>query len=287
MNTVKIRGGRNAELIEKYLSDLELYHRSPTTIRVVKISLYNFADVKDLLKVSTDDIKSWLRSLNGRIAVQTQKKYLQRVSGFYDYLIVENKYVDKNPCKKILKELNKAPTNRIRETTILSVDDVRRIVLRASNPRDRSIILLFYKTGMRISELQQLRIEDIDLDNKIITIQKRKGGKKGIVLIDDECKRWLKAYISIRKSSESLYDLCKVRISDIVKEIGKRAGIENLKAHDFRHAFTSHLQEVRCHPEIIRNLRGDSNRDMVSYYTHFTNAKIREEYEISIPKLGV
>jgi integrase len=274
------------KLIESYLSDLELYHRSPRTIKVVKSILCNFAQEKNILKVNADDIKIWLRSLNENISIQSQSQYLQHISKFYDHLIEENKYKERNPCKKILRELNKAPTNRIRETTILSVEDVRKIVLKASNPSDRSMILLFYKTGMRISELQSLKIKDIDFDNKEITIQKRKGGKKGIVLFDDECKRWLKAHLGISGDIESLYGINVRRIQLIVNEIGKRAGIEHLKPHDFRHAFTSHLQEASCHPEVIRKLRGDSSGDMVSYYTHFSDDKNREEYEMCIPKLG-
>jgi integrase/recombinase XerD len=129
-------------------------------------------------------------------------------------------------------------------------------------------------------------MEDIDLDNKVITIQKRKGGKKGIVLFDDEAARWLKAYFSINKE-DSPYGLHRRQIGRIVKQIGQRSGIDNLRPHDFRHAFTSHLQEARCHPEVIRVLRGDTNKDMVSYYTHFSQDKNREEYENCIPKLGV
>lgn len=61
--------------------------------------------------------------------------------------------------------------------------------------------------------------------------------------------------------------LCKSGIGYTVKEIGKKAGIKNLKPHDFRHSFSSHLNESRCHPETIRVLRGDSNRNITSYYT--------------------
>lgn len=275
------------KVVKDYLSDLELYHRSPVTIINTKSTLLNFAKTeKKLLKVNANSIKNWIRSTN-EVPVQTQLEYLKRISVFYDYLIEENLYKEKNPCKRMIKELKKAPTNRVRETNILSVDDIRGLVLKASNPRDRSILLLFYKTGLRMHELSQIQLKDIEFDNQKITIQKRKGGKKGVVFFDYECKRWLKAYLSIKKSDEILFPIGDAQIGRIIKEIGKRAGFENLRAHDFRHAFTSHLQEAKCHPEVIRVLRGDSIKDMVSYYTHFTDDKNREEYEACIPKLGV
>lgn len=273
-------------LVEAYLTDLELYRRAKNTITNTRLVLSKFSDGRDILKVNSNDIKIWFRQLNN-ISLQSQIKYLRYVSIFYDHLIEENQYKEKNPCTKILKELSKSPINRIRETTVLSVEDIRRIVLKASNPRDRSMILLLYKTGIRISELQQLRREDINLEEKIATIKKRKGGKKGIVFFDDECKLWLKAYLGISQVDTTVFGISTRMIENIVHTVGLRAGFEKLIPHDFRHAFTSHLQEARCHPEVIRILRGDSSRDMVSYYTHFSEAKNREEYENCIPKLGV
>ena len=185
--------------------------------------LYKFAGNKDLQKVNTTDIKLWLMTLDN-VSVQTQAKYIQHVSIFYNHLIEENLYTEKNPCKKILKELQRAPSNPIRPTTILSVDDIRKIVLKATNPKDRSMLLLFYKTGMRLHELQQLRMEDINLEEKTATIQKRKGGKKGVVIFDDECRRWLKAYFGIKQDTENPFDISFRGIQKIVKRIGKRAG---------------------------------------------------------------
>ncbi len=274
--------------IESYLSDLKLYDRSENTITATNRVLNNFAIQidKSFIKVTPIDIKKWLSSMNG-ISNKTRMYYLQHVSTFFDHLINEGEYNEKNPVTKILKEIRKAPMNPVRLTIILGVDDVRKIILKASNPRDRALLLLFYKTGIRLSELSSIRIEDIDFDKKIITIQKRKGGKTGKVFFDNEAEKWLKAYINTMPKKSTLFGLKIRQLEDIVKAIGERAGIDNLNPHAFRHAFTTHLQGNRCHPEVIRELRGDSKRDMVSYYTHFTPEQVKEEYNRCIPKLGV
>lgn len=97
----------------------------------------------------------------------------------------------------------------------------------------------------------------------------------------------LMAYFGISHINSNVFGISTRMIENIVHNVGVRAGFENLRPHDFRHAFTSRLQEARCHPEVIRVLGGDSNKDMVSYYTHFSMDKNREEYEMCIPKLGV
>ncbi len=279
----------NQDFITGYLSDLKLYGRSDRTIIAVNRVLNKFTiDVdKPFTQVKTEDIKAWLSLMNGTTCNKTKSYYLQHVCTFYNHLIDEGKFTDKNPCSKILKEIRKAPMNPVRKTILLSIEDVRRIVLKATNPRDRAMLLLFYKTGLRLSELMSLKAEDINFDKKVATIQKRKGGKTGKVFFDNEVEKWLKAHINTMPKKSSLFGLKTRQIEDIVKAIGERAGIDNLNPHAFRHAFTTHLQGNRCHPEVIRELRGDSKRDMVSYYTHFSPEQVKEEYERCIPKLGV
>lgn len=279
------------QINEKYFRYLESCEKRPITIKSAKNMLLRFETfiTKDLKSVTQDDIVDWnLYLKKEKLTTQTRSNYMQQISTFFDYLIENGYYTAKNPCKNTLTGLSKAPHNRIRNTTILSVEEVKRIVLKASNPRDRAIVLTYYKTGMRLTELTQLQKSNINLDTKTITIPERKGGKTGQVFFDEEASRWIKVLFSLPLSKEkNAFGISHRRIAEIVKDVGLKAGFENLRPHDFRHAFTTHLSGNRCHPEIIRELRGDSNRDMVSYYTHFTPAQVREEYERSIPKLGV
>jgi len=274
-------------LIETHLEDLTNYGRSFNTIRNARNILYIFAQNKDLSNIGIDDIKIWLKE-NSTLSKQTQIKYLESISVFYDTLIEEGKFLKKNPCTKILRELRKAPQNAIKITTEMNIDDIRKIVIQADNPRDRSIILLLYKTGMRLMELASLTIEDVNMIDRTIHIKNRKGGKEGWVLFDDECKRMLETYLIIRnKTKNSLYNLSGGRIEIIIKNVGKKAGFSNLKPHDFRYAFTTHLNDIkiRCHPDVIDLLRGDSKKSMRAYYSKFTSTEIRREYERCIGKI--
>lgn len=278
---------KKIDLIETYLKDLEIYGRAQNTIRNSRNILYIFAQNRNILNVGIDDIKIWLKT-NSHLSKQTQIKYLESISVFYATLIEEEKYLKKNPCTNILRELRKAPQNPIKKTTEMTVDDIRKIAVQTDNPRDRSIIVLLYKTGMRLNELSSLNIEDVNMTDETIHIRKRKGGKEGWVLFDDECKRMLEVYFILRnKTQKSLYNLSGGRIEIIIKNIGKRAGFDNLKPHDFRYCFTTHLNAIktRCHPDVIDLLRGDSKKSMRAYYSKFTSQEVKTEYERCIGKI--
>ena len=285
----------NQELINQYLDDIKLYTNSEATVRNKTQALQRFdADFdKPFTDLTDTDIKKWLKNRQ-ELSKVSQLTYLTQLKAFFDFLIEEG-VVPVNPVVKILKRLQRSNKNANNGKEVyLSIDDVKRIILSANDIRVRTMILVFYKTGLRVSELQRLDIPDIDFDRRIITIPRRKGGKSGYVVFDKECERYLKRWIAVKSGKDDAlfvsWDggrLTVPYIRRLVTDVCKKAGYPKITCHSFRHIFTTHLQANRCHVEVIRVLRGDSGGGMVSYYTHFSVEQVREEYNRTMPRLGV
>lgn len=152
--------------------------------------------------------------------------------------------------------------------------------------RDKLIIELLFKCGLRSNELINLRIEDIR-DNNSIDVEKSKGGdkKKRIVLIDYDLKSWLTTYIRQegRKRGYLFRSNQKRRISnrsirDIVKIIGKGALDMDVHPHTLRHSFAIHFLNSTGNLAKLKQLIGHSSIKSTEYYLKYTIEDIREEY---------
>lgn len=292
METVEMN---NQELIDQYISDLELFTDSKATIKHKRSVLERFSRQlgKSFTEFTDNDIKDWMRN-HANLKPASVQTYLRHLKVFFSFLEDEG-YISHNPVTRTLKRYTRSNHNSDnRREVFVSVEDIRKIILTASDLRDRTMLLLFYKTGMRLNELTQLTVQDVDINRRTINIPRRKGGKPGWVCFDIECQRYLQRWLMLRPDdSDALFTswrgnrLNERWVQRIVTETCKEAGFDNLTTHSFRHIFTTHLQANRCHVEVIRILRGDSSGGMVSYYTHFSVDDVREEYDKCIPRLGV
>lgn len=295
----------NKDLLETFLKNQELYGDLPGTIRSKRIILSAFIERLDeqgkhLFDVTKTDVESWLMTMSEK-KVSTKAGRLQAGKVLFDYFL-EDDLVKKNPFKESSEKMNKANNKRILRP-ILSIADVVKIIKAAKNPRNRAIIMTFYKTGMRANELAQLNLDNIYWNERRIRIPKRKGGSPGDVYFDEECERALKLWLSIRTSNgdKALFTsvlgerLSYTMIAIIVKEASIDSGVgkesndpsEAITPHVFRYAFTTHLAGNRCHPKVIQTLRGDADSNMLDRYTQFTPEQVRQEYLRAIPKLGI
>ena len=152
--------------------------------------------------------------------------------------------------------------------------------------RDKLIIELLFKCGLRSNEFINLRIEDIRGNNSI-DIEKPKGGdkKKRIVLIEDDLKSWLITYIRQegRKKGYLFRSNLKKQISnrsirDIVKIIGNSALAMDVHPHTLRHSFAIHFLNSTANLEKHKQLLGHSSIKSTEHYLKYTVEDIREEY---------
>ncbi len=217
--------------------------------------------------------------------------------GFYRFLVVSGHRQD-NPAVDVI-----APRAWKTLPKFLSMDEVDRLIGTpdTSQPRglrDRALIELLYATGLRVSEMVNLRQQDLNLESGYLTCF-GKGRKQRLVPIGDEAAAWLKRYIKDgrpallnKRSSPRLFvnarggaGLTRVGFWKILKEHGKQAGLaRNLSPHVLRHSFATHLLERSADLRAIQMMLGHSDLATTQIYTHILDARLRAVYDKFHPR---
>lgn len=162
--------------------------------------------------------------------------------------------------------------------------------------RNKLIIELLYSTGIRVSELINIKMKDIDIKENQITIL-GKGNKERIVLFGKEAKKTLKLYISnfqeeFKGNIKEHYLLTinnkplttnKVRL--IVKEVLRKSCLNiNISPHTIRHTFATHLLDNGADLKTVQELLGHENLKTTAIYTHISNEKLKQVYINAHPR---
>ncbi len=154
--------------------------------------------------------------------------------------------------------------------------------------RDRAILELLYASGLRVSELVNARLENLDLDNRVIRVT-GKGNKMRLVPVGTKAREALSAYIDRerpefvkKKTGSEIFlssrgtKLTTVRVWQIVKEIAKNAGMEiNVYPHLLRHSFATHLLSNGADLRIIQEMLGHADISTTQIYTHVDSNRLK------------
>jgi integrase/recombinase XerD len=218
--------------------------------------------------------------------------------GFYRFLVVDGR-------------LKGSPADDLRPPRAwkvlpkyLSVDDVDLLIAQpdvatARGLRDRALIELLYATGMRVSELIQLRPADVNLEASYLTCT-GKGAKQRIVPFGDEAGAWVTRYLREargqllgKRSSPRLFvnargggvGLTRVGFWKILKAYARRAGlIRTLSPHTLRHSFATHLLERGADLRAIQMMLGHADLSTTQMYTHVLEQRMRTIYDRFHPR---
>ncbi|WP_456395001.1 site-specific tyrosine recombinase/integron integrase [Thermococcus sp.] len=172
----------------------------------------------------------------------------------------------------------------------LTKEEVRKLlsVISPLKKRDRLIVLLLYGTGLRVSELCNLKLRDIDFERGIITVKGGKGAKDRMVPLPGPIIEEIKAYLAMREDG-SEYLLVeerrekKDRISPktvwyILRKYGAKAGIK-VTPHMLRHSFATHMLENGVDIRVIQEILGHSNLSTTQIYTKVTVEHLKRAQE--------
>ena len=238
-----------------------------------------------------NDAKEYVIYLNKKNdAKSTISRKLSSLRTFYKYLVLNNK-VKSNPFllvsspkkeKRIPKFIN---YNNMEE--ILNVPNIKT----KEGQRERVILEVLYASGVRVSELVNIKLKDIDFSNKNILIF-GKGSKERLVSFGDYALEYINLYLKegrnllldgvksdyliVGKKSEKLTTR---RVEQIIDDIIKRTSIKlNITAHMFRHTFATHLLDNGCDLLVVQELLGHASLSSTEIYTHVSNEHLREVY---------
>jgi len=251
---------------------------------------------KNIENITANDIKSYISYLND---IKEKDKSIARkivsIKTFFDYLMKE-RVIKVNPCEKI-----ESPKLRKTLPKTLNEDEIN-ILLNLSPKtalewRNKAMLELMYATGLRVSELVELEVNDIDLKDNYVRVF-GKGKKERIVPMADITTDVLNEYINVyRNSLLKGYLTDKVFISSYgkgmtrqgffknLKKIAKEQGIKkDFSPHTLRHSFATHLLEHGADLRAIGEMLGHENIKTTQIYTHLSNNKIKKDYDEFHPR---
>lgn len=279
------------QFIEKYINYLQ-YERA---LSDNTLSSYNY-DLKrfdiffkgDVLKVTYDDIQRYLESVND-LSARSLAHHITVLTSFYNFLIDE-KIIDKNPCENIInaKIPKKLPV-------YLTEEEVKKLLDIPLNTeydyRNKAMLELLYATGLRISELVNLKVNDVDFNECIVRVF-GKGKKERIVPIADVALKYLSIYMNEYRDkilngvlsdyifiSNSKKNISRQGFFKILKKETMRCGIKkDVSPHVLRHSFATHLLSHGANLRIIQELLGHEDISTTEIYAHLINEKLKDDY---------
>lgn len=242
---------------------------------------------KDLISLKKEDIKDFLDNVEA--TARTKAHYLTVFNSFYKYLVFMDK-IKSNPCDGI-----KAPKLEKKLPTYLTNEEIAKLFnIRLTKPvdyRNKAILEVMYATGARISEVINLKVNQIDFEECIIRVV-GKGKKERIIPLDDVAIEALDNYINnyrpfliknetcnyvfLNKNGEKI---SRQMIFKILKNLANKAGItKEISPHTLRHSFASNLLNNGADLRVIQELLGHENLETTEIYSHLQNKKIKDDY---------
>jgi len=167
---------------------------------------------------------------------------------------------------------------------VMSVEEVRRLIDGVSNIKHRTIIMLLYSTGMRLSEIAKLKIADIDSKNMRIKIVQGKGAKDRFTILSKQVLLELRAYYVIYKPTEYLFNgyrpgkpMSARNIEHLVQKAIINIGLasKHYTVHTIRHSFATHLVDNGADLHTVKELLGHTSLQTTMRYMHLTTARTK------------
>lgn len=284
--------------VKKFLDYLELERKfSANTVLNYEIDLKEFVDFivsKDLNKIEIKDIRRYLEYLNEqKYHVSSISRKVSSLKSFFKYLKAE-KMIDNNPMALISnpKKEKKLPVflNYQDLDKLLNTPDLNTGV----GQRDALILEMLYSTGIRVSELANLKLKDINFgEHKILILGK--GNKERYVYYGTKCQKLLDKYLSdgrtMYPASAYLFSnkhgnkLNERMIRMIVDECGRKAKLNvHVTPHVLRHTYATHMLNEGADLKSVGDLLGHENLSTTQIYTHVSNERLRKVYLSSHPR---
>lgn len=293
------------ELYIKYLKyEKNLSLNSVNSYRKDILQLLNFLKQRKITSPGELDLsifREFLKSLDSYD--YSNRTIIRKYSSFINFFrfLERNDYIS----SQLTQAIN-PPRKRQRFYSFMSVGEMEKLFKsleagKDSEIRDRAIIELLYSTGARISEVENLKIGDINLRNNEIMVT-GKGRKQRLVYLNQAAVFWIKEYLEVRdkttyqsriynKKDDHLFlnkfgkKLSSRSIRNIVKKYVKKALIgKNITPHSIRHSFATHLLQEGAGIREVQELLGHENITTTQIYSHLNIRKLKKDYKKFHPR---
>lgn len=267
-----------------YRQDLDKYYLYLSDLGIKKIHDITKEVIKEYLVLLKD---------NGLTDKSIARK-LTTIKNFHSFLY-NHEYIEKDISMSIER-----PKLRKTLPKVLTVEEVDKLLnvecVTIFDYRDKAMLELMYATGLRVSELLNLTLNDIDLENCIIRCI-GKGSKERMIPIGEYVLSSMMAYLDrrpklyIMKRDEHLFlnnhgkGLSRISFFKMIKKRLKLSNINvDVSPHTLRHSFATHMIEYGSDLRVVQELLGHSDISTTRIYTHISNQKVRKDYEEYHPR---
>ena len=262
--------------IPKIQQRLIIKRYSPSTVRTYLTCLKNFfAHFKNhnTETLSKEELLNYLEHLVQKgYSKSTQNQHINAIKFYYE------KYLEKEKQYYFIDR----PIKDKRLPVVMSKEEVQQLLNQVHNLKHKTILILIYSCGLRISELINLKIEDIDSKRMLIQIRNSKGNKDRQVQLTNQILVLIKKYYKSYFPKEFLFNgmhggkYSSASIQKIIKRMALRAGIrKNITPHTLRHSFATHLLEDGIDIRYIQTILGHSNIQTTQIYTHVSSKHLK------------
>jgi len=277
------------EVISQYLEYLELEKGlAVNTIDAYRRDLYGFVQIlndDNINKITRTEINGYVRNLREKkLAPTSIIRKIASLRNFFKWTVSMD-IIKNNPASTL--EQPKVPQ---RLPKVISLKEVEEILHSNLNPLEHVIIELLYSCGLRVSELVNLKLNDIDTISKYVRCF-GKGSKERIIPIGEQGIKILKEYLPQRELVLKQHNLTTKRLllnnegryinrQDIYTLIHNRGKLihKNISPHTLRHSFATHLLENGADLRVVQELLGHSDVSTTQLYTHISKKRLKEVY---------
>lgn len=260
------------EVVDKLKAELKIRGFSPLTVRNYTFFVEKFLNKtqKPFEELNEDDVKMYLSDMFDSKSKNTIMLAAAALKFFF---------------KEVLKrdfEGVPLPKKDKRLPEVLTKEEVRNLIESTDTVKSRLIVSLLYSTGLRVSELVNLKVSDLNLDDKTGWVRRGKGSKDRLFVMSENLSQELKEYFGDRgKENEFVFSKAKPlttrNIQKIIKGARERAGInKKTTPHTLRHSFATHLLEQGIDIRVIQAMLGHSSLSTTQVYTHISSEQLKK-----------
>lgn len=290
---------KNKKLLSDYIIELKTIKQrdKDTTVNSYSEDIYKYLEymesknISSALDISYNNLLDYLKYLDdNKYEVSSVARKIVSIKAFHKYLSENYNVVDISTKINTPKFYRKLPN-------ILTIEEVDNLLdIKLDTPfdyRNKAMLELMYSSGFRVSELINLELSDIDLNNNYVRCF-GKGSKERIVPVGEYSSKYLSIYINeYRDSMKKSYYTEKIFLNNhgkemtrqgffkIIKKIAKDKDInKNITPHMLRHSFATHLLNNGADLRTIQEMLGHSSISTTQIYTNVTNDILKENYDL-------
>ena len=239
---------------------------------------YNIALLKFKSKspknINSDDIKEYLLYLkNKNLSNATLNVAINATKFYYTQILRRKFFVNKEIIRT--KKSKKLPEVFIK-------DEIKKILATIQNVKHKLILAMMYSSGLRVSEVINVRVGDLDFENNILKVKLAKGVKDRITILSKKIVRILKKYVKNKETGDYVFEsvrgakLSERSVQKIFTQALKKSEIKKkASCHSLRHSFATHLLESGTDIRYIQELLGHKRLETTQIYTKVANNKLK------------